>query len=690
MSPRRRARPLAALLLVAGLSAGCRTAAPPPRELPEPIPAPEATPTPVPTAAPTPVPEPTAVPPEREIRVLIESPGDPAFPEPGRRFLCSTEGGTGVEVRGPLRLRVGDARPALQVGAFARAENAATAAARLRAAGLEAETRPGDGLTRVLALGAVGESEASLAARTAAAGFAKASPAGASPGGLVLVEGEGGGSISGSAVRLAPVDREPVRVGAKLLRGTFEVRAAAKGPRVINVLPLETYLRGVVPAEMGPRVFPASEALKAQAVAARTYAVAHLGDHADEGWDLCDTPACQVYAGAGAEQPASDEAVSATAGEVATFAGVPIDAMYHSTCAGHTEDAAALFPDRAAPYLVGVPCRGDQELRLARGAAASGWFDGGERLAVVGDTVAVRLGVRPEARALATRLGGKTAGSGPAGLARAFRLGDAGTLLHDGSAELSDARVLEVLRLFRLPVAPPTDATTGRFDLAVAVRLAQLAGAIAAVNGRVIPGPLGPRLVADGDELRAFDLTSDVVVLERQGDRFRRGELRAATGSPATAWLVDDRPVLAEVEPLDSADARSAWNWWVREFPVAEVARRLGVPEAATVAVTRRGVSGRALGVRVAGGGRSRELTGYAVRRALDLPDTLFVVLAGGGDAGRTWRFLGRGWGHGVGMCQNGAYGLALAGLGYREILATFYSGVEVRRLDGEAPGGGR
>jgi stage II sporulation protein D len=78
------------------------------------------------------------------------------------------------------------------------------------------------------------------------------------------------------------------------------------------------------------------------------------------------------------------------------------------------------------------------------------------------------------------------------------------------------------------------------------------------------------------------------------------------------------------------------------------------------------------------------------VRRALDLPDTLFVVIENRSGAERSWRFLGRGWGHGVGMCQNGAYGLALAGLTYREILATYYNGVEVRQLAGEPAGGGR
>jgi stage II sporulation protein D len=684
-----RARRLAAALLVAAWLAGCRTAAPPPEELPEPIPAPEPTPAAAPTPAPSPVP--TAAPPEREIRVLIQSPSDPAFPEPGRRFLCSADSLAAFELRGPLRLRVSGARPALQVGAFGQPDNARAAAGRLRAAGLDAEERPGDGLVRVVAVGLAGEGEEALAARVRAAGFAEASRAAPAAGGAVTVEGEGGATVEGLELRLTAVDPEPVRVGSKSLRGSFVVRPGGNGVRLINLLPLELYLRGVVPAEMGPRVFPALEALKAQAVAARTYAVAHLDDHDDEGWDLCDTPACQVYAGAGAEQPASDEAVAATGGEVAVFAGAPIDAMYHSTCAGHTEDAAALFPDRAALYLKGVPCRGDREVQLAREVKPSPWFGSEERLAAVAEAVAARVKVRPEARALAAKLGGGHADHGPAGLAQAFRLGEAGTLLHEGPGPLTDARVLEMLRLFRLPV-PPAGAEAGRdrWELGVVVRLAQLAGVVTTASGRVVPGPLGPRMVADGDALEALDLTSDVVVLERDGERWRRGEVRASTGSPVTAWLLDGRPALAEVEPLASADARSAWNWWVREFPAAEVARRLGVAAATTVEVSRRGVSGRALTVRVSGGGGNRELGGYAVRRALDLPDTLFVVLENRNGPQRSWRFLGRGWGHGVGMCQNGAYGLALAGLTYREILATYYNGVEVRQLAGEPAGGGR
>ena len=72
---------------------------------------------------------------------------------------------------------------------------------------------------------------------------------------------------------------------------------------VVNVVNLEDYLRGVVPNELAPRAFPQIEALKAQAVAARTYALAHLGDYSSKGYDVCATAACQVYRGRGLRAP---------------------------------------------------------------------------------------------------------------------------------------------------------------------------------------------------------------------------------------------------------------------------------------------------------------------------------------------------------------------------------------------------
>jgi peptidoglycan hydrolase-like amidase len=660
--------------------------------------APPATPTPAP-AAPTPQPTPAPAPlppvsvPQRDdarppvVRVLLQSAPEPVLPDPGRRYVCVT-GEAVTMVRGPLSVKLVAGRAVVQVGAFGREENALAMVARLTATGFEVRVEgQGDALRRVVALGRENESDDGLAQRLAQAGFADQKRVTTSFGGGLVVVGEDGATIRTELVRLVPVDLQPVRVGGKTVRGELELRPGSGGVTVINVVNLEEYLRGVVPAEMGPRAFPNLEALKAQAVAARTYAVAHLGEHAADSYDLCDSQACQVYEGAGAEQPLTDRAVQETAGEIATFQGKPIDAMYQSTCAGHTEDAAALFPDRAQPYLKGVPCRGERLLSVGAGTAVGPWFGALERLSAVAETLAAASGVPREPRALAARLSGTHPGPGVAGLVRAFGLeGTAATLRVEQGKGAEDG-ALEMMRTFRLPLPPaPAAGSRSSWELALVVRLAQLAGTIQAVSGRLVPGPQGVRLVNDGTE-PPRELTGREAVLERRGERWRRGATASfASGSPATLWCAGTLCPLVEVEPLEAADDGSAWTWWVRELTLDEISRRLGVPGVRSVAVLRRGVSGRALAVGVATASESKEFPGMAFRRALELPDTLFVTVPSRSAAGASVRFLGRGWGHGVGMCQNGAYGLARGGATYTEILKTYYTGIEVARWEGGNP----
>jgi stage II sporulation protein D len=154
-------------------------------------------------------------------------------------------------------------------------------------------------------------------------------------------------------------------------RGVVEVLPAEQARvTVVNVVALEEYLRGVVPNELAPEAFPQFEAQKAQAVAARSYALAHLGDYAARGYDVCATAACQVYRGSASEQPLTDRAVAATRGIVATWHGRPIHAFYTSTCGGHTEEGTAVFED-GAPYLRGVACPAEES--LASASERGGW-----------------------------------------------------------------------------------------------------------------------------------------------------------------------------------------------------------------------------------------------------------------------------------------------------------------------------
>lgn len=135
-------------------------------------------------------------------------------------------------------------------------------------------------------------------------------------------------------------------------RGEIEVRDAGARLTVVNRVPLEQYLYGVIPAEMNPRWH--LEALKAQAVAARTYALAKLGQFGSRGYDVKPTTENQVYRGAGVETYASNAAVDQTLGQVLTQNGRVIAAYFHASSGGFTETSAAVWGEPRA-YLQAVP-----------------------------------------------------------------------------------------------------------------------------------------------------------------------------------------------------------------------------------------------------------------------------------------------------------------------------------------------
>jgi stage II sporulation protein D len=122
---------------------------------------------------------------------------------------------------------------------------------------------------------------------------------------------------------------------------------------LVHPLPIENYLVGILTGEL-PKDWP-MEAMKAQAVAARTYAVYQKYNAPDRPYHLESTVLDQVYGGAQHERPGSRAAVAATAGEVLTYRRRPIRAFFHSCCAGRTESALEGWGS-AEPYLPGSTC----------------------------------------------------------------------------------------------------------------------------------------------------------------------------------------------------------------------------------------------------------------------------------------------------------------------------------------------
>lgn len=120
---------------------------------------------------------------------------------------------------------------------------------------------------------------------------------------------------------------------------------------VVNSLPLEEYLMGVVPSEMPPKWN--MEAHKAQAIAARSYALANLNKRGSKGYDLKDTPHDQAYGGASSETPQTTRAVLSTRGEVLTYDNKIIPAYYHASSGGKTNSAGEVWM-KDLPYIQSV------------------------------------------------------------------------------------------------------------------------------------------------------------------------------------------------------------------------------------------------------------------------------------------------------------------------------------------------
>ncbi len=170
------------------------------------------------------------------------------------------------------------------------------------------------------------------------------------PGGIIVA------GASGTPVARGGGDLHLVSLSAggrsQSYRGNMEFRVQAGGITVINELPLEEYLYGVLPREM-PAFWPL-EAQKAQAVAARSYALAQLGAYRPHGFDLMATQQSQVYGGYNAEHPISSRAVDETRGQVMLYREKPISAYFHSSSGGHIENCQDVWRE-AVDYIKSRP-----------------------------------------------------------------------------------------------------------------------------------------------------------------------------------------------------------------------------------------------------------------------------------------------------------------------------------------------
>ena len=175
---------------------------------------------------------------------------------------------------------------------------------------------------------------------------------------IVQISGENSVYFSGGGVQIGgksfslPIkmtSSEMISWAKTRYRGVLRLIAAPTGFTVVNDIDIENYLRGILKIEMNPDWPP--EALKAQAILARTYALRNKKRHQQQGFDLCSLSHCQNYRGANAETDRTDLAVNATKGQILTWNGSVADVYYHSDSGGATSDIVSVWGKRT-PYLV--------------------------------------------------------------------------------------------------------------------------------------------------------------------------------------------------------------------------------------------------------------------------------------------------------------------------------------------------
>jgi stage II sporulation protein D len=487
---------------------------------------------------------------------------------------------------------------------------------------------------------------------------------------------------------------------------------------------METYLKGVLPKEMGAWNFPAIEALKAQAVAARTYAYRNLGKRSKNGFDLLDTPLDQVYGGKDGEQSLTDRAVEETRGLIATTAGgKPIAALYMATGGGATIDNTYVF-GAGHPYLKGVSSYPDKPLTIPyKGIAApsgnQAWLSWGiARMVAEGllpisqldDSKMSAEFTASEIRQYVTSLTKRLKIPAPTlptpkgtqvftwmakclgfhnvvgGIERPL---DATYFLKEVTITAQD-RILAGF-LTRLGVVSPLQWRSQKVTTEDALQvLARLWGEIEPMDlleGVLLrDGLVRPR----GDGPGPLRLGGSLLTLEEYPGGYLHmvGELNVQVGDKVK-WFKQEGGSRLLVRRLDpdgaSYDRYNPLAHWKIEMTESELLSRLrsrtGVRSLKSLDLTHN-EHGRVTEVIVRDqGGGSHRLSGRAITSAMGVRDNVFRYLTTGESPNRKFIFYGRGWGHGVGMDQTGAYGMALEGRTFEQILKHYYQGIVIQQM---------
>lgn len=520
-----------------------------------------------------------------------------------------------------------------------------------------------------------------------------------------------------------------ISVDGTAYRGLLEAFVNRTGRiTVVNTLNVEDYLKGVVPNEIGASS-SGYEALKAQAVAARTYARKNLKQFDADGYDICATPRCQVYSGMGTEHPLTSQAVEETKGEIITYDGQPINALYTSTCGGRTEDAGIMFEGWTDPYLKSVKCD-PEESDTYRGAVeipgeSKSWWSSWVSAKLDADTSGdLNVPLQPaEAEKvmgdLLQYLGKNACDPSPVAATDWIHMGNyiVGQLCWQAKKESllneEDYQYFLSHLAFSLTPSPDTHSFLFLFHDGIMIppdlnhfrpfepltrqeyfqtlfqilthyhQIHPVEAQIREVNSREIQ-------IVDDFGVHTYPYGSPMYVYQKVNDsRVPRNKITCGPGDSVEYFLQDDhlQILVCEISVAGiSADRTSKYSFWQDVVTPADLGQRLSkyldVGEVLDLQPLSYGTSHRLYELKIVGTEGSGVLKGIRIRWGLGLKDNLFVIdrILNKDGSVKQFQFSGRGWGHGVGMCQVGALGFAKLGKDYRFILQHYYSGVSIVR----------
>ncbi len=462
----------------------------------------------------------------------------------------------------------------------------------------------------------------------------------------------------GTIVHLKPKDNNLLNFEDINYRGALFLIENKNKMLIINKLPVEDYLLGVVPKEMGPKKYPSLEALKAQAIVARSYGIFKIKKPMNKFYDLCATPTCQVYGGASAEAELSNKAVKETKGIVLIDEkGDVVEAFYMATCGGHLAYGKDIFPlGENSKDFPSKPCF---ELPF---------FE-------------IKSNFKTELKKEGALLSLLWNGDFKFGIEKYFGIKEKKDFCR-GFLNFFKERGKDCKSLFSLPLFKDLYISYLKGEKGenllwqLAYKIYFLKGEIKNLSG-IFSYLLEDKIYLLQEE-NPFCLNKNTILFLKKNNEFLNIEkLKIYPADKINLTLYNDNILSIEKEePMieEYADGRAEKARWLIFLKKEEIASKLNLKKVEKIEVLKKSTEGRVLKLKIEGEKKEVFLERLDVRFKLGLPEILFEIL----EAPDGWYFYGSGWGHGVGLCQEGAFGMASFGLSFEYILNYYYPNFKI------------